>query len=406
MRVLVAAASHACSISGIQRHALNLTRCLAAVPIEAVDLVVSPWQGEMLRQAGMESSAQLKVHTAAMHDGAMSRNLWYYRGLPQVIERLRPDIVHLTYPVPVNHAALRCPVVVSLHDLYPLEIPENFPSSKVFFNRFVLKQCLRTVDAITCVSDTTLMRLRDYTPERVWQKAVRVFNCVEPHQRQNDSPLNGWPCESFLLCVAQHRRNKNIPLLLRIFRRLVLGSFITSSMKLVIVGIDGPETSTIHRLIADLGLSHRVQLVQGMCDAELNWCYTHCAAVVVPSTTEGFGLPVAEALLAGCRVICSDIAALREVGGNHCHFVPLGPDAEAEFASAIAQSLRDQRPSQIALPRFAASTLGPEYLSLYKSLLASAAEQRARRDELAGVGPADPSQQLNPNLREVRRGRI
>jgi glycosyltransferase involved in cell wall biosynthesis len=127
---------------------------------------------------------------------------------------------------------------------------------------------------------------------------------------------------------------------------------------------------------------------------------------VVPSTTEGFGLPVAEALLAGCRVICSDIAALREIGGNRCHFVPLGPDAEAEFASVIAQSLRERRPSEIALPHLAASTLGPEYLSLYKTLLASAAKQGAHPEERAGVQSADPSHQLNPNLREVRRGRI
>lgn len=407
MRVLVAAASHASSISGIQRHALNLTRCLAAVPIDVVDLVISPWQGEMLRQAAMESSPQLKVHMAAMHDGPLSRNLWYYRELPKIVERLRPDIVHLTYPAPVNRVALKCPVVVSLHDLYPFEIPQNFPSSKVFFNRLVLKHCLNAVDAIACVSDTTLMCLCDYTPPPVWQKAVRIFNCVEPrHAVRNDSPLNGWLGEPFLLCVAQHRRNKNISFLLRTFRRLLLSSLITSSMKLVIVGIKGPETTTICRAIADLGLGHRVQLLQAISDSELQWCYAHCSAVVVPSTTEGFGLPVAEALLAGCRVICSDIAALREIGGHHCRFVPLGPDAEAEFANVIAQSLRHLRPNPIALPHLAASTLGPEYLSLYKTLLASGTEQRMHPNQLAGAQPADPSQQLNPNLHEARRGRI
>ncbi|KAK0329875.1 hypothetical protein LTR94_035023, partial [Friedmanniomyces endolithicus] len=39
-------------------------------------------------------------------------------------------------------------------------------------------------------------------------------------------------------------------------------------------------------------------------------------ALVMPSFAEGFGMPVAEALSLGVPVICSDLAALREVGGN------------------------------------------------------------------------------------------
>lgn len=407
MRVLVVAASHASSISGIQRHALNLTRCLTAVPIEGVDLIVAPWQEQMLYQAAIKSSAQLKLHIAAMRDSPLSRNLWYYRDLPRLAEQLRPDIVHLTYPVPVNAAAFGCPVVVTLHDLYPLEIPQNFAPSKVLFNRLVLKQCLRAADAIACVSDTTLMRLHDYTPRHVWRKAVRIFNCVEPRKAQdNNSPPTRWNQEPFLLCVAQHRSNKNITFLIRTFHCLLLGPLIGSSMKLVIVGNDGPETPTIHRLIADLGLSHRVQLLQGMSDQELQWCYACCSGVIVPSVTEGFGLPVAEALLAGCRIICSDIPVLREIGGADCHFVPLGPGAEQAFATTIARSLRHDRPNPIPLPHLSASNLGPEYLSLYNTLLASSSKRHAQTAKIAETQLEPRSLQPNPNLQEVQRGRV
>ena len=55
-----------------------------------------------------------------------------------------------------------------------------------------------------------------------------------------------------------------------------------------------------------------------------------------PSITEGFGLPVAEALLAGCRVVCSDIPAHREVGDGHCRFVALQRNAEDALLEAIA----------------------------------------------------------------------
>ena len=68
------------------------------------------------------------------------------------------------------------------------------------------------------------------------------------------------------------------------------------------------------RLVAKLHLHEKVAFLEGVSESELQWCYVHCQAVVSPSTVEGFGLPIAEALLAGCRIVCSDIPSFREVG--------------------------------------------------------------------------------------------
>ena len=49
MKILIAAASFAANISGLQRHAFNMARCLLGAPeIEAVHFVVAPWQQEMI----------------------------------------------------------------------------------------------------------------------------------------------------------------------------------------------------------------------------------------------------------------------------------------------------------------------------------------------------------------------
>jgi glycosyltransferase involved in cell wall biosynthesis len=373
MKIMVTAASFSSEISGIQRHAFNLVRCLLRRPeISRVDLVVAPWQTKLVRTAGIDGDVRLKTYVADMEKGSLSRNFWYYRKLPLLVAQLQPDLVHLSYPVPVDAGSFSCPIVLTLHDLYPYEIPQNFRFPQVMVNRLILKQCLRNVDAIACVSDTTMASMRRYVTSSTHQKAIRIYNCVEPEpQRIVRSPIPDWLGEPFLLCVAQHRRNKNVVLLIQAFHRLLRASSISPTMKLVVVGIEGPETPRIRQLIADLGLGSCVFLLRGLSEPELQWCYARCEALVVPSKTEGFGLPVAEALLVGCRVICSDIAALHEIGGTHCHYVALGTDEEEVLATAIWTALQEPPKGPVSLPHLSAEFLAGQYFDFYRQLLPS-----------------------------------
>jgi len=374
VKVLVAAASYASNISGIQRHACNVVRCLLLrQEVSFVHLVIAPWQRKLVEAAGIKPDARLSIHVAEMESGSLSRNVWHYRELPKLAARLEVDLVHLTYPVPVHAAAFRCPTVVTLHDMYPYEIPMNFGFPKFIFNRVILKQCLNNVDSIACVSDVTRLRLQQYSSAPVSRKSVRIYNCVEaqPHGA-TQSPLPNWQGEPFLLCVAQHRHNKNLPLLMRAFDRLLRSGQVDSSMKLVILGITGPDTHDIHRSVATLNLGKSVCFLEGLSEPDLQWCYAQCEALVAPSLTEGFGLPVAEGLLAGCRIVCSDIPAHREVGNGKCRFAVLGQDAEKTFAEAIVAALKDPKRQPDALPQFSAPTLAKQYINLYSGLITTA----------------------------------
>ena len=389
MKILIAAASFASNMSGLQRHALNVVRCLLPEPeISSIHLVIAPWQRNLLQDSGFRQNARVTTHVAEMNRSSLSRNLWYYRRLPELASELHADLVHLSYPMPVNAAAFRCPTMVTLHDLYPYEMPMNFGFPKFIFNRMVLQQCLRNTDAIACVSETTLLRLKQYLPNAVWQKAVRIYNCVEAQPNRNaHPPLPACGSHRFLLCVAQHRRNKNIPLLIAAFDRLLRAGRIASDMKLMIIGIAGPETRDIHRMVSTLGLDCKVCFFEGVSEAELQWCYMRCEAVVSPSTVEGFGLPIAEALLAGCRVICSDIPAFREVGDGECRFVALEKSAEETLAAAIVAALHEPKGLPRTLQQFSAPVLAKQYTSLYRRLIASAIPSEAA-SVAASINPA------------------
>jgi glycosyltransferase involved in cell wall biosynthesis len=282
--------------------------------------------------------------------------------------------------MPVRAQAFSCPAVVSLHDLYPFDLPQNFGLIKGAINRRLMHQCLRDVSAIACVSDSTRRRLIRLFGARLNKKAVTIFNAIAPVPET--LAVRPWEIigdQPFLLCIAQHRQNKNIPLAVRVFARLLGNRVLRQDARLFIVGIPGPETSRIHAQIRQSGLERSVALLSGISDGELQWCYRNCKLLLAPSSIEGFGLPVAEALLAGCPVVCSDIAAFREVGADRCRYVRFGDRVLEEYEDAVRKTLAEPRRDAVALPHFSPGVVAGKYMDLYRKLRAS------RRTSSTGV---------------------
>lgn len=372
MRIVVAAVSSNLSMSGVSRHAANLVRCLLIRPeISAVDVLVAAWEYKYVSEAVNRTDKRLKIRAVQLRTGNLNRNLWYYRTLPSIARQLRADIVHIAYPSPIQKGAFDCPVITTLHDLYPYVIPSNFGFPKVYFNRLILKQCLRNADAIACVSDSTRLQLAKSMPKAL-AKAVTVRNCTEaaPIARKPSFAMT-WTGQPFLLCVAQHRHNKNILVALRAFKSLLSSGKIESGMHFLLVGMPGPDTAKINKFIRGAGIGKPVVLVSGISDAEMNWCYRNCELLLAPSIVEGFGLPLVEGLAAGCRIVCSDIPAFREIGTGACRFVELGADAEEQFAATILESLGKRRPLPIQLASLSPAVIAAQYLKQYRTLLNS-----------------------------------
>lgn len=370
MRVVIAAVSSNRSLSGVSRHAANLAKCLLMRPeISALHVLVAPWELEYMENAISRRDRRLRLHAVSLRPGTLRRNIWHYRSLPVIAEQLQADLVHLAYPSPIQRNAFPCPTVVTLHDLYPYDIPSNFGFPKVLFNRAVLRHCLKNSSAIACVSDATRNRLTAMMPFLL-PKTATIYNCAEsgPPPRKPVFAAS-WNEQPFLLCVSQHRRNKNVLFALRVFQRALSSGQIPPAMRLVIVGLPGPESPRIFRFVRRANLQHSIVFVDGISDAELAWCYRHTELLLAPSIIEGFGLPVLEAQLAGCRVVCSDIEAFREVRTPACRFVSLGPDAERNFAVAISEILRTRRPAAAMPSHVSPGATASQYMALYGAIL-------------------------------------
>jgi alpha-1,3-rhamnosyl/mannosyltransferase len=149
---------------------------------------------------------------------------------------------------------------------------------------------------------------------------------------------------------------------------------------LVLTGAPGAAEDSVAGVIEGLGLASRVHRLGRVSPARLAGLLREATGLVYPSTYEGFGLPVAEAMAAGCPVIASDRTALPEVVDGAG--VLLDPHDAQAWAHAMLRLLDDegQRASLIAAGRERARSFSPEE--------AARRQVEAYRMALAGPGRA------------------
>jgi len=387
MHVLINAVSSSRQPSGICRYAVSLSRCLAAsTEISHITLLVGAWQAGYFDTSFGLCDPKIQTLVADLSRTSLSRNWWYLNTLPGLASSCGADVVHLSFPVPIMRGRFRCPVVVSLHDLYPYDIPDNFGQFRAVFNRLFLRQCMSNVDHVACASDFTAGRLRALMPMLSGEIAERLYPCVEFNPEHCQFPAHVTIKRPFILSVAQHRKNKNIPLLLSAFAELLHRRSISADVRLVLVGSQGPSTNLIRSTIASMSLERNVVMACTLPDSELCWLYRNCDLFVAPSSVEGFGLPLAEALRCGARIVCSDIPAFREIAGDDCHYFSVtSTNVVADLANVCVRALRGRQPAPRSLSKFSSMHIGPQYVAIYSKLLR---KQRGLADNYSS--PANP----------------
>jgi glycosyltransferase involved in cell wall biosynthesis len=89
-----------------------------------------------------------------------------------------------------------------------------------------------------------------------------------------------------------------------------------------------------------LGILSHVDILPKLDEHLLAAAYRRSAILLQTSESEGFGLPVIEAMACGTPVVVTDIAPLREVGGSAATYCPLGDTPQ--FAAAVLHLLQER----------------------------------------------------------------
>lgn len=171
--------------------------------------------------------------------------------------------------------------------------------------------------------------------------------------------------EKILFYTGSLYPHKNVMLVVQALKELTDYHLYISSSRNVFV-------DTFMKVVAEMGMTHRVTHVGRLSDEELRVWYHKSAALVQPSLSEGFGLTGVEALAAGIPVIASDIPIFREIYKDA--FIPFDPIYSQSFVEAVKKLENMNTDALIERGKrlahaYSWSTMAQETLSLYKSVL-------------------------------------
>ena len=227
---------------------------------------------------------------------------------------------------------LSCPLVSTVHDLNHLKRPPSLLRHPLrhLYPRLMFGRLARQSQEVLCVSRFTQDEFLEQYPGAL-NKTSHVANGVDADWF-NKPALPPARTKPYLLFVGTVRPHKNLKNLLLAFSRLPR----PETMDLVVAG---PHSNFMSEDPEALALAHKlkasVHLTGELQKSHLQALVHHAHALVFPSFYEGFGLPVLEALAAGCPVICSDLPPLREIAGD----LPLyfDPHSVEDILSKIEQ---------------------------------------------------------------------
>jgi alpha-1,3-rhamnosyl/mannosyltransferase len=218
----------------------------------------------------------------------------------------RLDLMYFLFQLPSEFPV---PFAIKIYDIIPLRFPQwHLPPVVDMFRRQLPASC-REAAAIVTPSYATARDLRavlavDEGKISVVPEAVDIgaHDFAPERPGQTESP--------YALFVGTLEPRKNVRFLIDLWRR---HSEALGGLRLVIAGKEGWDAEACK--LARAG-TPGVEYAGYVPDEALAMLYAGARCLVYPSSYEGFGLPVMEAMAAGCPVITTPFGSLGEVAGD------------------------------------------------------------------------------------------
>lgn len=262
---------------------------------------------------------------------------WDVLGRPALPEALADAaVVHATNPAAVPPVRDGQRLVVTVHDLAFERFPELFPRNWRWLYRAGLRTAVKRADAILVPSQSTADDLRSRTS--VDPTRVHVTLLAPSLTTSGDDPADALAqlgvASPYVLSVGTIEPRKNLTRLVRAYRQVAPDV----PHALVLAGALGWRADEVETELARPGPGTIVRAGH-VNDGQLDALYRGADAFVYPSLSEGFGLPVLEAMSRGVPTVTSNTSSLPEVAGDAALLID--PTDVSEMAEALARVLTD-----------------------------------------------------------------
>lgn len=281
--------------------------------------------------SNLEGVENVHIRTA----GTKNKAIWRSFEIKKDIMKDGLDIYHgLSHELPRSNETMDCKKVVTIHDLIFKTNPEFFQYIDRNLYHIKCKHCLHTADKIVAISEHTKKDIIEYYQIDPSKIEVIYQSCHDRYYQApetSDIPLPKTFPNEYNLSVGSLEPRKNIISVIKAYTHIKK----ENRIPLFLIGNGKKHKKYLQEHINKNKLQKDIHILTNIPSELLPVIYQNATMLIYPSFYEGFGLPVAEALLSSTPVITSNNSSLMEAGGPSSLYID--PSSTDSIAAAIEQ---------------------------------------------------------------------
>jgi glycosyltransferase involved in cell wall biosynthesis len=277
-------------------------------------------------------------------DRRLRRFVWDAYGVGKEARWVRPDLLHVPHFAAPIYAGV--PLVVTIHDVIPLVLPEYRASRAMRLHLALMRRTVRRARLVLTPSRAAAQDVAAVLG--IPAERIRVTpEAADPVFRPGGDPVALAAVRArygirnrYVFNVGGLDVRKNLPALLAAFALAL--PHLGEPAQLVIAGAAHSANPAVfpplQPVVDRLGLGDRIRQIGRVSEADKLALHQGAALYVTPSLYEGFGLTPLEAMACGIPTLAANRTSLPEVVGDGGLLVEPKPEA---LAAAIVSVLND-----------------------------------------------------------------
>ncbi len=253
----------------------------------------------------------------------LHRIIWLNTRFYKLTCSLNIDLCYFpTYSMPL-YKKKSVVTVTTIHDLQAKHFPQYFSKYRSKWLDYSWKRCTVVADKIVAISDyvkNDIIKTYNCNPSKV----VRIYNPIISSENSEvlDKSFTSIQAKidiekyKYFYTVSSLLPHKNLMTIIQLMQ-----NYNFDGIKLVISGVGGSQKEELKNYLVENELNDKVIFTGFVSNDERDSLFENCLLFLLPSTFEGFGMPVVEAMMHGRNVVTTNSTSLPEVTNHLATYV-------------------------------------------------------------------------------------